>query len=468
MMSAIQCQEAKLARLQDQIASGAKINRPSDDPPDAWQVMTLDDALRGLATFTKNLNMATTNLEQTSSVMGEMSTQLVKAKQLLTQGASDTYGLTGRQPIADEIDSILEQLVSLANTQSQKGALFGGASSADAYAVTRQYGKITAVTYQGAQQALPVAVSAGVDMADTLVGSSVFQSAQRQAPVFLGNTGAKASAGTSNVTGDVWLTVTHLQTTYQDTSSAGVAAGAGSAAGDTIVGTAHHLTIDADAKIVRLDDGAGVSYAAPGDNMALTNAAGDKVFVDMTHIDPALTGTVQMDISATADVSIDDGVSSTTITTFPADLAVTDSNTGKILRINAAGMARAGLEPVRVPGTYDLFQTLIDARDLLSNTQGVPAAMQSQMLTQAVNSLDEVTADVTDRAAGVGSRLQALDALKTSLDNATTATQQQQSSLKDVDVTVVAADLVRTQVLYQMALAFTTKVLGLSLLDYMK
>ncbi len=51
-----------------------------------------------------------------------------------------------------------------------------------------------------------------------MVGDEVFRSDDRQPPIFLGTTGAKAAAATSTVRGDVWLTVTHNATTYAGTT----------------------------------------------------------------------------------------------------------------------------------------------------------------------------------------------------------------------------------------------------------
>ncbi len=48
-----------------------------------------------------------------------------------------------------------------------------------------------------------------------------------------------------------------------------------------------------------------------------------------------------------------------------------NSATGEVLYVDATAIKKAGTEPVRVPGTYDMFNILINARDLLENVNNL-------------------------------------------------------------------------------------------------
>jgi hypothetical protein len=71
-------------------------------------------------------------------------------------------------------------------------------------------------------------------------------------------------------------------------------------------------------------------------------------------------------------LSIDDGATWVTVPAGgQANQAVTDSRTGRVLYVDTTGIQSTGTELVRVPGTYDIFGTLISLRDLLLNPKGL-------------------------------------------------------------------------------------------------
>ena len=465
-LSALRTQQRNLERLQEQASSGQRILRPSDDPGDSYQIMDLQARSQSLTAYGKNIDQVTLDLSQSSGILQEVSTQLTRVRQLMTQAASGTYGIDNRRPIGQEINSILEDMVSLANTQNLGRRLFGGSiASGQAYTAQRSNGQISAVQYTGSSQDLAVPVAPGVEYSGVKVGDRVFASHARQTPTFLGQTGARAGTATSTVQGDVWLTVLHGSTTYA--GATGVAAGASSATGDTVAGDSHVLTIDADSHTVRLDSGAAVAFTSASTDVMLTNDAGDTVYVDLSALDGSLTGVTEVAVHATSRLSIDDGVT-TTVSDGTANQAVTDPGTGQVLYVDTSAMVRTGLEPVRVAGTYDMFDTLIQVRDLLLNTKDLSVAEQGRLLSQAVASVDEVASNVIENVTAMGGQVSALEDLQSSLDTFKSSADDQVSGLRDADVAELSLRLSRTQTLYQMTLASTAKFLSLSLLDYIR
>jgi len=198
-----------LARLQEQASTGARINRASDDPSDAYQILGLNSQQRSLKNYIDNLSEMVHTLQTTSTILGDMTSRLVETKTRLTQITSGIYGEIGRQRIADGINDILEQIVSLANTKHAKQYLFGGSNTTSApYVVQRTNGEITSITYQGSAEGRNIEVAPGLKSSAFYAGDDIFRSSNRGTPIFLGDTGAKAGTGTSSVRGDVWLTVT--------------------------------------------------------------------------------------------------------------------------------------------------------------------------------------------------------------------------------------------------------------------
>lgn len=466
MTSGLTVHSRQLMRLQEQISTGARVNRPSDAPGDAFEILTLQEQLGSISTRLENIDRVDLNLQTCSDTMQEISENVQRIRQLLTQAASDTYGQRDREPVAAEIDSLLEQAVSLVNSPTLGRYSFSGDRvETPPYAVTRDAGgRITAVAYQGGDRNLMTPVLGQVRHAATVVGEDVFRAHGRGEVEFLGETGAAAGAGTSTVRGDVWLSVTDEPTRIADSDVHGIVPAAG-APGDTITGP-HTLTLDADAGTLRLDGGPAVAYDAGSTSLRLENAAGDCVYVDASNVDPGLTGTMTIDVSRGLHMSVDDGVTLVPVDPSVTNQAVSDSRTGQILYVDASGVTATGLEPVRATGTYGLFDVLIDTRDLLRNERGLPAAQQSELIGRSIDSLDEAAASVTAALTSIGARQHALGRLAESLRDVEARTSTREAELKDADVVEIATELARTQTFYEMMLTATSKVMNLSLLDF--
>ncbi|MEE8328015.1 MAG: flagellar hook-associated protein FlgL [Nitrosomonadaceae bacterium] len=203
-------------KLQEQAATGSRINRASDDPSTSYRVLSLNSQEKSLENYLDNTIEASGTLEISLSILQAMISEITDKKVNLTQVISGTYGSGGRIGLADEINETLEHLVSLANTQHMDQYLYSGSSTGTApYTVTRVAGEITNVAYQGSSENRNIEIASGVESSAFYVGDTLFRSDSRTTPTFVGDTGAAAGSGTSNIKGEVWLTVTHNGTNYQ-------------------------------------------------------------------------------------------------------------------------------------------------------------------------------------------------------------------------------------------------------------
>jgi len=213
---ALQLHGRAITVLQEQASSGDRVNRGSDSPSDAYRILTLNSQERSLVSFQETITDLLGRLEISSTVVTDMAGQLAETRTLLTQIISGLYDENGRLRMAEKLDTILEQMVSLADTKHAGQYLFGGSNTGAApYAVVREGRQITQVTYQGSGEARQVEVAPGVQVPASLVGDQVFRTHERADPVFLGSTGAAAGTGTASVLGEVWLTVDHDGTNYR-------------------------------------------------------------------------------------------------------------------------------------------------------------------------------------------------------------------------------------------------------------
>ena len=386
-----------LSRLQEKAATGQDINRPSDDPTDASRILGLRTESRSMEVYMKALGDTISELDFSSSVIQQIDDQMISALGYITSistGGTETEDT--RRTLANQINSILEQVVSLANSQLTGHYLFSGASSdVQPYTVTRDSnGNISRVIYQGSSEERNVAVAPGVEVSPVLVGDELFRTESRGAPDFVTaddagvtTTGVVAGTGTSSVRGDTWLVVTDI------------------GGGD------YELSIDGGASTV--------------------------------------TGNVG-----------DPGAS---------NVAVVSSVTGEVLYLDVTGMTGSGTEPIRVPGTYDIFNILINARDLLNDEQGLLAGNRAQwdsMVNSTIESMQGAQERFTHAFPKVGGRVGTLLTLKNSIEDMKFNADEEISRLQDADITQVAVDLARHEVLYQMSLSVAAKMFSLSLMDF--
>lgn len=381
---ALQSHGKAIIKLQEQASTGNRVNRASDSPSDAYRILELNSQDRSLAGYITNVTELKSNLELSSSVLSDMSSDLADARTLLTQIVGGIYDADGQKQIAERLNNTLEQLVSLANTKQGNQYLFGGSDTNSApYRVVREDGRITQVIYEGSDESRSIDVAPGLDVEAFHVGDAIFRSDDRGAPVFLGETGAKAGTGTSNVRGDVWLTVDYDGTNYR--------------------------------------------------------------------------------------LSIDDGASFVTVPSGgETNQAVTDSRTGRVLYVDTTGIHSTGIEMVRVPGTYDVFGTLIGLRDALLNKQGVPRDELLDFIDRGVAAVEEVRNLVVQTDVSTGSKIAFLNTLKNNLESMQFSATDETTRLQEADISQIAIDLSRRQVLYQMSLSVAGKLLSTSLLDFIE
>jgi flagellar hook-associated protein 3 FlgL len=112
-----------------QSSTQKKVNRPSDDPYGASQIMVAYSSLSSLTQYKDNLSMATGWLTQAESTLDQVQTQMERVLTIMQQGATGTYDATQRQTMGYEMRQILEQMVSYANSKFNGRYIFGGHNS---------------------------------------------------------------------------------------------------------------------------------------------------------------------------------------------------------------------------------------------------------------------------------------------------------------------------------------------------
>lgn len=167
----------RLDDLNRQLSSGKRILKVSDDVPGARQVMHLqqengriDSYLQNMSNVEDMLNMATTTVGQVLDVISAV-------KERAVQSATGTYSSANRSAIAEDVDGMLQTLLSLANVRHKGAYVFSGeAAGTIPFTTTKNaQGRVASVSYQGARVCTEAPVAPGISTETNVVGSEVFQ-----------------------------------------------------------------------------------------------------------------------------------------------------------------------------------------------------------------------------------------------------------------------------------------------------
>jgi len=116
----------KLGTYQQQLATGKKIHRPSEDPVVAMKGMHYRTSLTEIEQFQRNLSEAYTWMENSESALNHTTNVLQRARELVVQAKNGTLGQEDRQAIAREIEQLKKDLVQVANTKVAGKYIFNG------------------------------------------------------------------------------------------------------------------------------------------------------------------------------------------------------------------------------------------------------------------------------------------------------------------------------------------------------
>lgn len=111
----------------EQGSSQKKINRPSDDPAGMYRVLMTRDDINATKQFQSNVDTARGWLNLADNVLGtQVSNQLTRLKSLAEQASTGTYNAENRRQIAAEAREIFGQMLNLSNTEFEGKSIFAG------------------------------------------------------------------------------------------------------------------------------------------------------------------------------------------------------------------------------------------------------------------------------------------------------------------------------------------------------
>ncbi|MDH3219686.1 MAG: flagellar hook-associated protein FlgL [Gammaproteobacteria bacterium] len=239
-VEAFQQQQQKLARLQQQISTGVRLSKPSDDPAAASKVLELEQSVSANLQYQANINLAERRLSQQDTVLASYANVLNRVRELALQANNAPVDAVARRAIAAEIDERLNELVSLANTTDANGDfLFAGYQNGSAPFTPATTGSRDHVTFNGDGGVRAIQINENRQIDTDIPGLQIFMEissalALREIPA-AGNVGSGVIApasvvdATSYVPGDyeIRFTAPGVYDVFDVTLGANIVSGAG-------------------------------------------------------------------------------------------------------------------------------------------------------------------------------------------------------------------------------------------------
>nr|CAA9237386.1 hypothetical protein AVDCRST_MAG63-1387 [uncultured Armatimonadetes bacterium] len=160
----------RVARAQDKLTTGKRIQSASDDPGGASQLIQLNSTLGDLTQYRRNGEQGKGALSLADGALDSLGGLVREARTLTVQAANDTQSAESRQALAQKIGRIKEQVVAIANTNVSGRYLFAGHKTD-----TRPFDPADAAnTYAGDAGSQRVEINRGEYVNGNLPGDAIF------------------------------------------------------------------------------------------------------------------------------------------------------------------------------------------------------------------------------------------------------------------------------------------------------
>jgi flagellar hook-associated protein 3 FlgL len=334
-VSSVTRRQADFLETGQQLASGKRVVRPSDDPQAAAQALGVSQSKALVEQYDSGRIGVRNSLSQEDSVLQSVGDSITRARTLLLQAANGSLSDSDRASVASELKGVLENVLGLANSGDGNGRyLFGGYEDGSAPFVRDAAG---VVQFVGTTQAREQRVDAArlMPMADS--GAALFLTSQ--SPGYVAEAGA-SNAGSVEFTGPnvIDTSATNYGNTFEITFADGVTPGSFTYSINDVTDPAAPVNLVTDAAYT-----SGTPITFGGLSLKLDGApvAGDTVKVGPgTDMNTDLFQTFSKAI-AVLDTPADDPVSKAALSnTLSTVLREFDNSLDNVLIVGAAVGAR--------------------------------------------------------------------------------------------------------------------------------
>lgn len=126
LLSSLNSAKESLNTLNNNIASGKRLDRASDDPGQFIAASRFKLAIGRNAQYLRNITNGTMWTDATSDRLNDLYNKLSEIKDRAIQGSDDGVDSDTRAALAEEVDGLLQEMISIANSRQMDSYIFGG------------------------------------------------------------------------------------------------------------------------------------------------------------------------------------------------------------------------------------------------------------------------------------------------------------------------------------------------------
>jgi len=455
----------RLFRAQDQLSTGLRVAKPSDDPASAARIIQLRQRLSRNEASSQAADRGGDVLNAGAARLGDAASLLSEARALIVQAQNGTLSAEDREVIGTQLFSLRDQLLSLGNSEQGGRYLFSGSATAEEAFQEVKLGDSVRALYVGDDLTQQFDLGSGVQLGINVPGDVAFGGAKPTGASLSGTTGLQFGATASQGQTYEELLIDQTGTALDPAlTAAGVASVPGQ---DTLLGS-DTLTIDPVAGTIALGSGDPVLMPDPtspeAQNFTVTNADGAQVRLDLSGyagagVSAAVTGSAELSISGGTPVAID---------FTETDLRLENGTTGSVVHVDTTQLTQAGTELVVFEGNTNVIDLLQATAEALVSQDEIGAPALLDRLAVLSDEVERGRNGLLSAQATLGGRAKRVEDIDRDLQGVRVRVIEMLSEEQDADLAEVALELQQTQFALQSTQAAAGRVLPRSLLDFLR
>jgi flagellar hook-associated protein 3 FlgL len=164
----------RMGQYQDQLSTGKKITKPSDDPVVAMKGMFYRSGLTEVEQYKRNLSELYLWMENSEAGIEQANNGLQRVRELVIQGKTGSLSPSDRDAIAREVEQLKNDLVQVANAQVSGRYIFHGTDTENPPVPTGNPPKVALNLADPSINTYKVEISRGVSLRANVNPANVF------------------------------------------------------------------------------------------------------------------------------------------------------------------------------------------------------------------------------------------------------------------------------------------------------
>ncbi|MCE0846833.1 flagellar hook-associated protein FlgL [Buttiauxella sp. A2-C1_F] len=172
-MRGITNSQSEWLRYGEQMSTGKRVTKPSDDPIAASQAVVLSQAQAQNSQYALARTFATQKISLEENVLGQVTTAIQSAQERIVNAGNGTLSDDDRASLATDLEGIRNQILNLANSTDGNGRYIFAGYKTDSAPFS---GGANSITYTGGSTSVTQSVDASRTMTVGHLGSEIFES----------------------------------------------------------------------------------------------------------------------------------------------------------------------------------------------------------------------------------------------------------------------------------------------------